>query len=134
MIMHLPRLVPAPDREARRRFDRARRLDIEGAGGGEPRCRGGEQIVPDRVAERRVEEDHVEAPALARDESERIRAVYFERGRAETRGGLGQRADEVALPIDRDGVCRAPRKGFERERSAARERVERSQSREILPK
>src|SRR5215470_8165606 len=99
MIMHLPRLVPAPDRELRRRLDRRGGLGVEGAGRSEPRGGQGQQRFPARGVERRIEKDDVEHALLAREKPEGVGAMRLERIAAEPRRRVEESLDELTPAI-----------------------------------
>ncbi len=115
MIMHLPRLVAAPRYERHRRFDRARRFHVHEPAGNEARHARRQQPFPRLLAERRIEEDDVEAPAFNGEKSSRFSAMGLERHRPEYRGRRPQRVDQRAIAVDGNGQGSSARDRFEGE-------------------
>lgn len=114
MIMHPPRLVVAPFDEPGRRRESMCRLGVDETARQQERRARGQEPGPRILAERRIEEDHVEVPSLVRDERPGVPDIRLDGASAQCRARCPQRIDERVVAID--GHC---------ERGATRCRFER---------
>ena len=85
---------------------------------------GRQEPWPRILAERRVEEDHVEIPPFPRDERPRVADVGLERARAKSGGGRAQRVDQRPAAVDGDREGGATGGRLERQRAGPRVKIE----------